>query len=109
MKNPITVRIGADEYFALNDADWPVVASPSTQAQLEKTLITQSLVVRRHRDGRYLVYGLIKKGDEILVAAGMIVLPNSDLKVPLWRVAAENGLTEWHINECQRELANFKT
>jgi hypothetical protein len=104
--NAITVKIGDGEYFAVNDADWPIVASPSLQTPTEHGTATQSLVVRKHQDGRRLIYALVELEGEVLAAAGMLVEPGADLKVPLWRVAAENGLAEWHIKQCEASLAN---
>jgi hypothetical protein len=100
----LTVKIGDGEYFAVN-ADWAIVASPSLQTPTDGGNINHTLAVRKHADGRRLIYALLEHGGEILSAAGMIVPPDVDLKVPLWRVAAENGLTEWHIQQCQTKLA----
>lgn len=105
--NSITVKVNDGEFFAVNDADWPVVASPSLKTPTEHGTATQSLVVRRHRDGRHLIYALVELEGDVLDAAGMLVEPETDTKVPLWRVAAENGLAQWHVNQCEASLAKL--
>jgi hypothetical protein len=101
---PLTVKTGDGEFFAVSDADWQIVASPSLQVPYDGRNIQHTLAVRKHRDGRRLVYALVEREGEVLVAAGMIVPAGTEMKVPLWKIAAENGLTEWHIQQCQAKL-----
>jgi len=101
----LNIALAEGSYIDTSDDQWPIIATASQHTLVEKDYVTMSLVVRRHADGRHLVHSLVEQGGQALGAKGAIVAAGDSLTVPLWRVAAENRLSEWHINECQKRLA----
>lgn len=105
----------------IKTADWPIVAKADgdswnegvdharhQQARMQNELDTYTLHVRRHKDGRAVVYG---RFDAAVIATpseswagGEVLAKNDDVAQAIRRVGESGGIPDAVIRECTADL-----
>jgi hypothetical protein len=103
-----TVKLADGSTMEATDSEWPEVCSPTVTKTLAPSHVGQKLTVRKHADGRYLVYGSLelrrhddKQHDG---SGGIIVLPGGNVASVIAQVARDMQLDELLVEGCLKQL-----
>ena len=102
-----TVRLFDGSIVDITDQEWPEVCSPKQASLIAEDNLVHSLTVRKHADGRTLIYGshqLRTLAGENIDTRGIIMSRNGDVKQAIADVAKNMQLSGWLAEQCTHAI-----
>jgi hypothetical protein len=105
MPRPLNIQMPDGTWFRIDQDEWKVLTCQvHTKPRGNERLATDQLFIRRHEDGRVLVYVVLAPASGELATVTGEVVAGADAKAAIWRIVKRFSLPESIADECLAAL-----
>lgn len=100
----MTIRLSSGLKIELDPGDWPEIGSACRTSVRNGGYVAEKLIVRRHDDGRTLIYIDADPGADLLVQGDIFPARIREIESYVLRFSESHGLPEWVAEKCVESI-----
>ena len=97
MPSPLSVRLSSGMQIEIDPSDWPEIGDAQWTTQQEGGVVKAHVVVRRHSDGRVLLYIDANPGEGPLVRGDLLPSGAAEVEEAIGRFGELHALPNWVV------------
>lgn len=100
----MTIRLSSGLKIELDPAEWPEIGMASRTSVRNGGYIAETLIVRRHEDGRTLIYLDADPGAGVWVQGDIFPARVREIEGCVYRFSEQHGLPDWVAEKCVESI-----
>jgi hypothetical protein len=96
----LTIRLDSGLKIEVDPMDWPEIGSAEWTSQQSGGVVTGRVIVRRHVDGRTIIYIDANPGEGPLVDGDLLAPQTKELEDAIARFGELHCLPDWVVAKC---------